>query len=435
MLPRNRVCITTKHQAIWCLSGRGDFGPRVFLSSRLVVLSRAFRLYGAEGYTARCNDQDNHPNVKPFAFAHSSHADWQTAVDNCLAQLSGQSGATLGFLYLSDLFVSQLDEILECLREHTAVQHWTGSISVAPLAGRSAYFDKPAIVVLLTDFPVEAMHALPPIRIDVEEDIDTDTQNWIDTHTPYVAIVHGDPHNPRIPRLLGELSEHLGGAFLAGGLTSSRNINYQLNDSFIDQCLSGVLLSGEVPMLSALTQGCSPIGPVHTVTGAQRNIISGLDDRSALEVFKQDIGEILARDLQRVGGYIFVGIPVPGSDTLDYTIRNLVGVDPDNELLAVGDLVMEGDQLMFCKRDAQTAIEDMQRMLDRLRQRLAGKPIRGGLYFTCLGRGANLFGDEQTELAMIHDTLGDFPLAGFYANGEISHDRLYGFTGVLTLFT
>jgi small ligand-binding sensory domain FIST len=31
--------------------------------------------------------------------------------------------------------------------------------------------------------------------------------------------------------------------------------------------------------------------------------------------------------------------------------------------------------------------------------------------------------------------LGDFPLVGFYANGEISRDRLYRYTGVLTLFT
>jgi len=26
------------------------------------------------------------------------------------------------------------------------------------------------------------------------------------------------------------------------------------------------------------------------------------------------------------------------------------------------------------------------------------------------------------------------PLVGFYANGEISHDRIYGYTGVLALF-
>ena len=35
---------------------------------------------------------------------------------------------------------------------------------------------------------------------------------------------------------------------------------------------------------------------------------------------------------------------------------------------------------------------------------------------------------------MIREELGAFPLAGFYANGEISHNRLYGYTGVLALF-
>jgi small ligand-binding sensory domain FIST len=36
---------------------------------------------------------------------------------------------------------------------------------------------------------------------------------------------------------------------------------------------------------------------------------------------------------------------------------------------------------------------------------------------------------------MIRDRFGDIPLIGFFANGEISRDRLYGHTGVLTLFT
>jgi small ligand-binding sensory domain FIST len=30
--------------------------------------------------------------------------------------------------------------------------------------------------------------------------------------------------------------------------------------------------------------------------------------------------------------------------------------------------------------------------------------------------------------------LGDFPLVGFFANGEIFHDRLYGYTGVPAVF-
>ncbi|MGH8743735.1 MAG: FIST C-terminal domain-containing protein [Burkholderiales bacterium] len=53
---------------------------------------------------------------------------------------------------------------------------------------------------------------------------------------------------------------------------------------------------------------------------------------------------------------------------------------------------------------------------------------------SCLGRGENMFGANSEELRLIQKTLGDFPLVGFFANGEISHNRLYGYTGVLTLF-
>jgi small ligand-binding sensory domain FIST len=72
-------------------------------------------------------------------------------------------------------------------------------------------------------------------------------------------------------------------------------------------------------------------------------------------------------------------------------------------------------------------------MLDAISADLDGPP-QGGLYFSCLGRGEHMFGRRSAELEIIRDRLGEFPLAGFFCNGEISHDRLYGYTGVLTLF-
>jgi small ligand-binding sensory domain FIST len=134
-----------------------------------------------------------------------------------------------------------------------------------------------------------------------------------------------------------------------------------------------------------------------------------------------------------VSGYIFAGLPVPGSDTGDYLVRNLIGIDPSEKLLAIGDNLEDDVPIIFCRRDADTAREDMLRMLTDLKKR-AGGTIRGGVYYTCLGRGRNQFGDDSEELKMIRDQLGDFPLVGFFANGEISHNRLYGYTGVLTLF-
>jgi len=182
-----------------------------------------------------------------------------------------------------------------------------------------------------------------------------------------------------------------------------------------------------------LTQGCTPIGPKHVVTAGQRNVIVSLDGRPALDVFQEDIGEKLGRDLNRIGGIVFAGLPIAGSDTGDYLVRNLVGIDPGNKMLAIGELVEAGASLMFCRRDRETARDDMARMLESIKQGLFTRP-RGGVYYSCLGRGAGLFGPDSAELKMIRDALGDFPLVGFFCNGEISHNRLYGYTGVLTLF-
>ena len=101
--------------------------------------------------------------------------------------------------------------------------------------------------------------------------------------------------------------------------------------------------------------------------------------------------------------------------------------------LAVGDWIEPGTEIMFCRRDAKSAREDLARVLTSARETIDGVP-RGGLYFSCLGRGEGLFGSDSAELRLIEQHLGAFPLIGFFGNGEISHDRLYGYTGVLLLF-
>ncbi len=72
-------------------------------------------------------------------------------------------------------------------------------------------------------------------------------------------------------------------------------------------------------------------------------------------------------------------------------------------------------------------------MLHDLKQRAPSTP-RAAVYYSCLGRGQNTFGDNSEELTLVQEGLGDVPLTGFFANGEISNCRLYGYTGVLTLF-
>jgi small ligand-binding sensory domain FIST len=364
-----------------------------------------------------------------FRYGHAAAQNWKEAAEACLAQL-GEGAASLGFLYVTDLLSGHLGDILALFRGKTAVPHWVGTVGLGICASGREYLDEPAIAAMVGDFEPDSFRVFSGIASVADVD---NVALKCGGATPNFAIVHADPYNQHVADLVSKLAGKVESGFLVGGLTSSRRDNLQVADGVVEGGLSGVSFADSVTVATRLTQGCTPIGPKRVITTCQQNVIISLDGRPALDVFKEDIGEAGARDLNRLGGHIFAGLPIAGSDTGDYLVRNLVGIDPANKLLAIGEMVQPGSSVMFCRRDAKTAHEDMTRMLESIRKGLYSRP-RGGIYYSCLGRGASLFGPDSEELRMVRDTLGDFPLVGFFCNGEISHNRLYGYTGVLTLF-
>lgn len=370
--------------------------------------------------------------VKTFLAAHAAASRWQEAADACLAALGPiPSEANVGFLYATDAFASVLPEIFAYLKERTAVAHWTGTVGTGICGSGREYHDEPAISLLIGTFPEDHFRVLPALT-DKPDAFVRAERAWIARHDHHFGIVHGDPRETQVPKLIGELGEAVRGGFLVGGLTSSRNGYPQIADGMVEGALSGILFNLDVPVATALTQSCAPFGARHIITQCQRNIAIRLDDRPALDVFREEIGDVLARNLTRAAQAIGVALPVRGSDTGDYLVRNLMGVDENNKLLAIGEMLSTGQSMQFCRRDPASAEADMRRMLRELKAR-APQP-KGGVYYSCVGRGPNLFGAESGELRIIQEELGDVPLTGFYCNGEISHNRLYGYTGVLTLF-
>ncbi len=126
----------------------------------------------------------------------------------------------------------------------------------------------------------------------------------------------------------------------------------------------------------------------------------------------------------------------------DLLVRHLVGLDPARRAFILGDEVPVGATLTLCVRDVQAARTDLVRICAEIRGELspeegqtAGDPeqrIAGALYVSCNGRGGPHFGSPGTELQIVRHALGEVPLVGFFAAGEIAHHRLYGYTGVLT---
>lgn len=362
--------------------------------------------------------------METFKLAHATDPNWQTALQSCLQQLGKVPVETsLGFIYVTDFYASELATIKRQLKEQTGVQHWAGTIGHGICCTGHEYYEEPAMVIMLCDFA--------PNSFSMVTEVDGFKPH--SSEGLQIGVIHADPRNGQLAELIHKFTGTLGEAYLVGGLTSSSSYYYQLADDICEGQLSGVVFNDSVPVVSGLTQGCSPIGPVHELTECDGNYAIQIDDRPALDVLKNDIGEILSRDLKRIGGYIFAGFPVSGTDTGDYMVRNLIGIDPENNVLAIGEYLQTGSPIMFCRRDGRTAVDDLQRMLTHVKQRLTG-PARGGLYFSCMGRGQHMFGEVSKEMQLIQEQLGDIPLVGFYANGEIAGHNLYGYTGVLTLF-
>ena len=355
----------------------------------------------------------------------------------CIAGLPAADGATLGILYTTEPAAQALPELVRALAEHTGIRSWVGGVGLGVCSATSEIFDQPAAVVMTAALPPDDFRVFAATA-DPGSDLPRRHSGWIEEVQPVLALVHADPRCRDLQKTTTDAAS-ASGAYLVGGLVSHRCPNPLLamtagEGAGGSEGIAGLMLAPGVAVATGLTQGCMPVGPVHRVDEARDNVLMVVDGRPAITVFCEDIGPELTADLRRVGGLIFAGLPIAGSDTGDYLVRNLLAIDAGRGWLVLGDEVAAGDSILFCRRDPESARRDMNRMVQQLARRLSGPP-KAGVYVSCVARGAALFGDPGVETEIIREALGEFPLIGFFANGEISRDRLYGHTGVLTLFT
>jgi small ligand-binding sensory domain FIST len=211
----------------------------------------------------------------------------------------------LGFIYVTDLLAEDLPQILDRLRARTGIADWIGTTGIGiaanggtpdlPVSGAAMetaeYYNVPAMAVMLADWPRDAYRLLAPMTDGSQAALDRHAA-WIKARQPGLGVIHADPHQPGLPARI-DLLAAASGAFLVGGLSSSRGAAPQVAGELGEDGLSGLLLDSGITVLAGLSQGCSPIGPLHRVTEADRNIIMSIDGRPALEVMKEEIGEML----------------------------------------------------------------------------------------------------------------------------------------------
>ncbi len=372
--------------------------------------------------------------MQHFLSAYAHGMEGGALLAQCLAQLGEvPAEATLGFIYATAATVPELPGIIAGLQRQMPSVQWVGCVGEGVCASGREFYDEPAITILLSDIAEEHICHLP-VSEELNGELPQRFRTWCEQHPDCFGMLHAVPTHMGTGNYLEMIQRYAPNAVLNGGLSSGLGIYRHIDGAVLEQGISGVLISARQTVLSAHSQGCTPISDNLQIDEALQNMVLRLDGRPALAVLKEVVGEVLWRDKERLESYIFIGLPADLDQGDDYLIRNLMGLELDSGAMVVGDLMEHQRQLRFCRRDGNAAHDEMLAMLQRLKQQLAGRSIRGGIYVSCIGRGRRQFGEHNEELRLIAEQLGEFPLAGFFANGEFYHSRLYSYTGVLTLF-
>ena len=380
-----------------------------------------------------------------FRVAHAVHPDWRAALALAAAQFDADPPvftATLGFVYFSDHHAGHAHALLVALQTRWPGVAWVGAVGIGVSASGVEYFDEPGLVLMLAP--------MPPAHFEVFSGA-----RPLSAIAPFSALVHADSATHDLGELIVEMSQRTESHYLFGGVASSRRSGMHIADGVWQGGLSGVAFSRDVALVSRVTQGCQPVGPQRRITRAERNVVLELDGKPALECLLADLGIASLDDrraaLPRLQGTL-VGLSQPhdmlferggqfGSDT---KVRHLIGLDPPRQAVAVAEIVEPGMRLAFCQRDVQAARRDLVRICSEIRDAMApaddagamqiAQQVLGAIYISCTGRGGAHFGGPSAELQIVQHALGDVPLVGFFAAGEIARHHLYGYTGVLTVF-
>lgn len=258
-------------------------------------------------------------------------------------------------------------------------------------------------------------------------------------------MLFADPFSTPMLNLLPALNEALPGVPVIGGMASGAanpgDNRLMLDEHVMHEGAVGVAIGGNLRVDCIVSQGCRPVGSTWLVTRAKPNLIQELGQRPAIAAVQETAqsADAAERRLLEEHGILVGRVINEYKDRFgrgDFLIRPVAGADPDAGYIAVPDFFRVGQTVQFHVRDRRTAEEDLRLLLES--QKLHDAPPAGVLLCTCNGRGSRLFEQPNHESDIVRDALGDVPMAGFFAAGELGpiggENFLHGFTASLALF-
>jgi small ligand-binding sensory domain FIST len=373
----------------------------------------------------------------------------EEALESLAAEIGGQEpDLMLVFVYPSR--VEQYPSVVEAIAERYPTVALAGCSAAGVVGGGREVEHQPALsltAAILPGVEVDVFH-LTPTEIEL---IGDEAALWkrrfgMSPRERPSFILFPDPFTCDAGGLLQSLDAVYPDSAKVGGLASGGRApgdNQLFAGGEIHSAGAVVVaLRGNILMDTIVAQGCRPIGDPLFVTWAEENIICQLEGRRATEVLSELYESLPDDDRQLFRQALHLGVVMRAGEQQygpgDFLIRNVIGMDPESGVLAVGDRLSNGQVVQFHVRDARTSAADLEAMLDRCSEDQRKAAPQAALLFSCLGRGENLYGVSGHDSRLIASHFGGLPIGGFFCSGEIGpvggRSFLHGYTSSIAVF-
>ncbi len=164
--------------------------------------------------------------------------------------------------------------------------------------------------------------------------------------------------------------------------------------------------------------GWDPFGPERMITKSRDNVLYELDGRSALELYKEYLGEHAA-DLPASGLLFPLSLRTSAGDPP--VVRTILGVDENEESMTFAGDMPEGAYARLMKANFDRLIDGAAGAAKVSYEAIGGTSPDLALLISCVGRKMVLQQRIEEEVESVRQVLGDRTiLTGFYSYGEIS---------------
>ena len=223
--------------------------------------------------------------------------------------------------------------------------------------------------------------------------------------------------------------------------TQTRTYQYHDGEVF-SEGVSVALLHGKGNIAADVSHGCTAIGAERTITKAEGNVIYEIDGKPAIQVMNEYLSaeEIKNFNLSMIS--LCLGFQAPKDvaehQRDEYIIRVIPAKDEAKGSISLYTEVKTGQKIWMTRRDPEKMMKGLDDLIARLNQQLGGKNPEAVIQIECMGRGKNMFREEEKMLLLdkLQTNLGKkIPWIGFYAYGEIApigdRNHFHNYTSVV----